>query len=252
MQSTLSGNTIEATEPEQNANGGGVAANPVFTIAGSTFSSNSADGVGGGAIGSLSSYHLPVPTAPSDASGISNSTFTWNSAELAGAFADANALPVANSTVAFNTSRYGGAVAILDSGTAQNDYTLYLDSTIIARNSIDGPGGHAADLATSPQLTLTVIGSNNLVGSADPNVTLPPDTLNSDPMLLPLADNGGPTWTMALATGSPAINTGSNPWNFDTDQRGAGFPRVYGSAADIGAYEVQSFPDEVFASGFDP
>ncbi len=249
--STIAGNSVTATDPGQDANGGGVAANSVFTLAGSTFTGNSADGIGGGAIGSLSGYHSPVPASPADAVGIINSTFTGNSAGLASAFADANGLPVANSTIAFNTSRYGGAVGILWSGMYDYTYTLYLDSTIIANNTIDGPGGHAPDLATSPNLTLTVIGSNNLVGSADPNVTLPADTINSDPLLLPLADNGGPTWTMALAPGSPAINAGNNRANLAYDQRGAGYPRVIGAAADIGAYEVQSFPDVIFASGFD-
>ena len=154
--------------------------------------------------------------------------------------------------IASNTSRYGGAVGILWSGTYDYSYTLYLDSTIIANNRIDGPGGHAADLATSPNLTLTVTGSNNLVGTADPNVTLPPDTiLGVDPQLLPLAGNGGATWTMALAPGSPAIDAGSNPRAFDTDQRGAGFARVFGPAADIGAYEVQPAGDVIFVSGFD-
>ena len=249
--STIAGNSVTATDPGQDANGGGVAANSVFTLAGSTFTGNSADGIGGGAIGSLSGYHPPVPASPADAVGIINSTFTGNSAGLASAFADANGLPVANSTIAFNTSRYGGAVGILWSGTYDYTYTLYLDSTIIANNTIDGSGGHAADLATSPNLTLTVIGSSNLVGSADPSVTLPPDTLNSDPLLLPLADNGGPTWTMALAPGSPAINAGNNAANLQYDQRGAGFARVYGPAADIGAYELQSTPDVIFVSGFD-
>ena len=143
-------------------------------------------------------------------------------------------------------------MAIFDGGTALQDYTLYLDSTIIAGNTIDGPGGHAADLAASTNLTLTVIGANNLVGSADPNVTLPPDTLDADPMLLPLADNGGPTWTMALASGSPAIDTGANPLALDTDQRGDGYARVAGAAADIGAYEVQTPGDVIFVDGFDP
>jgi hypothetical protein len=63
--------------------------------------------------------------------------------------------------------------------------------------------------------------------------------LNRDPLLAPLADNGGPTRTHALLPGSPAISAGSNPANLTTDQRGAGFPRVYESAADIGAFEVQ-------------
>src|SRR5206468_2715681 len=40
-------------------------------------------------------------------------------------------------------------------------------------------------------------------------------------------------------TGSPAVNAGSNPANLTTDQRGAGFPRLFESAADMGAFETQ-------------
>jgi hypothetical protein len=43
-----------------------------------------------------------------------------------------------------------------------------------------------------------------------------------------------------LLPGSPAINAGSNPLGLTTDQRGGGFPRVLGGAADMGAYEYQS------------
>jgi hypothetical protein len=70
-------------------------------------------------------------------------------------------------------------------------------------------------------------------------------------MLLPLADNGGPTWTMALASGSPAIDTGANPLALDTDQRGEGYVRVFGAAADIGAYETQPVRDVIFVNGFE-
>jgi hypothetical protein len=57
-----------------------------------------------------------------------------------------------------------------------------------------------------------------------------------DPRLAPLADNGGPTLTMALLTGSPAIDAGDTSAAPTTDQRG--FPRPGGLAADIGAYEL--------------
>ena len=58
---------------------------------------------------------------------------------------------------------------------------------------------------------------------------------NIDPMLGPLADNGGPTWTMALLPGSPAIDAGDSAAAPGTDQRG--FPRPAGLAPDIGAFE---------------
>src|SRR5207237_986994 len=55
-----------------------------------------------------------------------------------------------------------------------------------------------------------------------------------------LANNGGPTQTIALQATSPLVNAGSNPAALTTDQRGTGFVRVSGTAADIGAFEVQA------------
>jgi hypothetical protein len=68
------------------------------------------------------------------------------------------------------------------------------------------------------------------------------DQINTDPLLGPLQDNGGPTFTHALLPGSPAINTGDP--NFTPppfyDQRGPGFDRIRGSRIDIGSFEVQA------------
>jgi len=61
---------------------------------------------------------------------------------------------------------------------------------------------------------------------------------NTDPKLGPLANNGGPTLTMALLPGSPAIDAGNTALAPATDQRG--FPRPAGLAADIGAFEYGS------------
>ncbi|HKH35611.1 MAG TPA: choice-of-anchor Q domain-containing protein, partial [Rubrobacter sp.] len=72
-----------------------------------------------------------------------------------------------------------------------------------------------------------------------------------DPMLGPLADNGGPTETHALLEGSPAINKGNNAFAVDPDgnplqfdQRGQGFARIVGGSVDIGAFEVQGIGSE--------
>jgi hypothetical protein len=85
--------------------------------------------------------------------------------------------------------------------------------------------------------------------TAASTVLLPPDTLQVDPLLAPLADNGGPTWTLALQPGSPALDAGNNFAGLSTDQRGPGFVRVAGGRADIGAYEVHV--DAIFVDGFD-
>src|SRR5262249_10305905 len=57
----------------------------------------------------------------------------------------------------------------------------------------------------------------------------------TDPVLAPLADNGGPTQTHALPAGSPALHQGSNPAPLATDQRGP--PPQFGGRGDIGALE---------------
>src|SRR5262249_32666420 len=66
------------------------------------------------------------------------------------------------------------------------------------------------------------------------------DLLNLDPKLGPLQDNGGPTLTHALLPGSPALDAGDNAGAPTHDQRGPGFPRIFGGTIDIGAFEVQT------------
>jgi hypothetical protein len=75
------------------------------------------------------------------------------------------------------------------------------------------------------------------------------DQINTDPMLGPLQDNGGPAFTHTLLSGSPAIDAGDpsfDPYSFNPplleDQRGAGFPRVVNDRIDIGAFEVPPAP----------
>jgi hypothetical protein len=72
--------------------------------------------------------------------------------------------------------------------------------------------------------------------------TGPGDTVDLDPLLGPLDDNGGPTSTRALLSGSPATDAGDDqvcaaPPVDGVDQRG--YPRQYHPHCDIGAFEVQ-------------
>jgi len=69
---------------------------------------------------------------------------------------------------------------------------------------------------------------------------------NINPLLVPLANNGGPTLTHVPLAGSPAIDAGDTSIVFNSaefDQRGAPFVRVGGGRIDIGAYEVQTAAD---------
>jgi hypothetical protein len=93
---------------------------------------------------------------------------------------------------------------------------------------VPGTNGAAWGSTVCSTLVYTLIASNTPAGN---------DTF-TDPKLGPLADNGGPTLTMALLPGSPAIDAGSTSTAPATDQRG--FPRPAGLTTDIGAFEYDS------------
>ena len=82
---------------------------------------------------------------------------------------------------------------------------------------------------------VVVDGGHNLSSDSSCNFTNTGSLNNTDPMLGSLQDNGGPTPTMALLPGSPAIDAGDTAAAPQTDQRG--IVRPVGPAADIGAFE---------------
>lgn len=174
---------------------------------------------------------------------ITNSTISGNlAADGAGIGNTYGALHVSNSTIAWNNAfEHGGGVWF-----RYPYYAFDLTSSIIAGND-----ANEVEDIFPPGMTIT--GSHDIVLGA-PGVDLPPDTIDEDPRLQKLADNGGDTPTLAFFDNSPAIDSGINPLGLSYDQRGEGFARVYGGAADIGAYEAQPTApsDRIFASGFDP
>jgi len=224
------------------------------TIQNSTFSGNVASGKGG----AIYLYYSGGMT-------ISDSTISGNQASSGGAiyFYTAGNSTITNSTISGNTaSGDGGAIVLYRSILAVNNST-------ISGNTAGTAGGgfyltDAGNLA-SPRLILTSsivanntaeVGANDLAranGTIDATSSLirtPAGNINGinsanivgvDPMLGPLANNGGPTKTQALLPGSPAIDMGINPLVLAFDQRGTGFARSVG-VTDIGAFEVQAPP----------
>ena len=92
--------------------------------------------------------------------------------------------------------------------------------------------------------TVTSLGYNLSYDDGGGFLTGPGDQINTDPLLGPLQDNGGPTSTHELVPGSPAIDAGDP--NFTPppfyDQRGMPFIRVFNGRIDIGSFEVQPTP----------
>ena len=136
--------------------------------------------------------------------------------------------------------------------------TANLNNTIIAAQT----GG--LDINTLTPGDGVVSGNNNLIGDGSGQFDLENGvdgnqvgtTANPiNPLLGPLAPNGGPTETMALLPGSPAIDAGDSALAVDangkpltTDQRGTPFARISGAAVDIGAFEVQPNPGPTLSS----
>jgi hypothetical protein len=162
-----------------------------------------------------------------------------------GAIADTNGLlRLVNCTVAANTAQAGsggtGGYGTLGQspGSAGGSGVAWgglqsrgssLVNTLLATNL---PGGNCIG-------TLADLG-HNLSSDASCVFTNSGSLNSTDPLLGPLAANGGPTLTMALLPGSPAINGGDPAAAPATDQRG--YPRPVGPAADIGAFEYGSIP----------
>jgi uncharacterized delta-60 repeat protein len=190
---------------------------------------------------------------------IINSTISGNaSSATAGAMlAFGNvALELDNSTVSDNLAaltRTGGIIMSSGdtypvSGSNTSRPTLKLVSSILANDS-SSAGDLATSTATIPSFAINASNSLiekycstcNLSVSGTGNLVPVGATPGPDPVLGPLAFNGGTTRTHALLAGSPAIDTGSNPLGLTTDQRSAtNSPRLVGAAVDMGAYEVIS------------
>jgi hypothetical protein len=244
--------------------GGGISANGgSVTVSNSTLSGNSAT-FGGGISASGGSVTVNNSTlsgnSAADGGGISanggsvtvsNSTLSGNIAVSVppgvfgdfafggsggGIYANGGSVTVSNCTLAGNSAADGGGIY-----TFAGPSTVTLRNTLVARNTLtdgatpsDISGG--LDAANSWNNLIGTGGSGGLIDGVQGN-----RVGVSDPGLATLGNYGGPTQTIALLSGSPAINAGNNAFApGPTDQRG--LPRIVGGTVDIGAFESQGRP----------
>lgn len=235
VASTISGNAGET--------GGAILNDGALTLRGSTISGNT--GVLGVGLYSDGTASLGDDT-------ISGNTGTGSSGDLStvGAGIDnfgKGTVTLNNVTIALNTANNQGVTDPVNGpgfggGLANEGGSVQVENSIIAGNTaINGTGPDCGGPITAQGYILIQNPSGCTIGG-----TTTGDLLGASPRLGPLQNNGGPTFTQALLSGSPAIDAanpappGSGPTAcLTTDQRGYPRPSPPGGRCDMGAYELQ-------------
>ena len=232
--------------------GGGISNSGVLSINNSSFVGNTATNESTAAGGAI--YNLGTVT-------INKTTFNGNTVNARSAYGGAvynsGSLTITSSTLYGNSATglfggWGGGVinygktwissSTFSGNSAATGGGIYNSTTATIQNSIiaNSVGGNCSGTMSSNGYNLSSDGTCNFSHSGDLN--------NTNPKLGALKNNGGPTDTMALPSGSPAIDAGnpagctdSHAHLLTTDQRGQPRPdKEDTGGCDIGAYESQT------------
>jgi len=265
-QGTLTLNNCLLDHDSANGIGGGGIANygGTITLNSCTFSNDSAtySNSEGGGLATFSAGHVAKTrvngctfslcsahagggmfTSSSDCV-VTNCTFSNNSAFHGGAFVPFNnrTMTMINCTISGNSATsVGGGIWIW------GPTTFNLINTIVAGNTATSSGPDISGTVATADHNLigNASGSSGLKNGVNGNIVGGNGNPVINPMLGPLQNNGGPTQTMALLPGSPAIAAADNSMAPATDQRGYNRIDLAGETTDIGAFEVQSFDPPV-------
>jgi predicted outer membrane repeat protein len=230
-----------------------IGTNFITTISGSNFSANSAGNAGGGI------KHVAFGVVE-----IAKTDFIYNTAISAGGAISVYSgdMDIQNSTFSGNSSKRGGGIKSRQVGV--NNYTLDIKHSTFAYNvatEIDNEenpyhnlwGGGALNVSESINLENNLFAYNtsidcqlengmNYSGSGNYSTDgTCGGTVETNPLIGPLKDNGGGTQTHALLSGSPLIDVLSGCAGMLDDQRG--ITRQQGSGCDPGSYEFD--PNEI-------
>lgn len=229
--------------------GGGMYTEGTATVNNSTFVGNTALALGGGIVNEAG---FAV---------VKNTLFRDNAAEVGAGMSNSGGLTLQNATFSGNRVRQDGVLVNYGKATVQNaTFSENIDATgnsgasviwqvsskplhlknVVVKGFVEG--GFGGENCSSFDLTGYVSMVSDGFNLSDdtscaPFFTAPGDKNNTDPLLGPLADNGGPTLTHMPQPGSPLLDGGQCIADLATDQRGAARPQ--GAACDIGAVEAR-------------
>ena len=253
-ESTLSVNRARGAPNAccSDALGGGIYNNAgTVNVTGSSFDNNQTHGSAYAGVGGKSRggaiYNQAGVVHVVNSTFVSNAAFRANASTQpgrteGGALATVGGTThISNSTIFNNRAGYGGGVFVGDT-----DPLCEVKSTLLAAN-LAGSGPDTWGTLTSQGYNFFSDASGATITPAQAT-----DIFGGDPMIDLNRFNGGPTYTLGLRPGSPAIDKGTSAGlagPLSTDQRGAGFPRKVnnpfvanapgGDGTDIGAFEVQ-------------
>jgi hypothetical protein len=264
VNATISGVTIANGNALGSTGGGGIYNTGTLALSDSTIFGNDGTGGsfgGGGIFNSGGAVTISNSTISGNMVGnnyagggiantggtvtITNSSISGNSASAGGGIYNftTGMVNITNSTITSNSisgnSPGGGGVHNVNGGTVR------VRNTIIAMNtSANGPDFNGA--LTSQNFNLIGNNSGAIITPAQPADQIGTNAAPIDPLLGDLQDNGGPTFTHAVLSGSTAIDRGDSGGS-GTDQRGFArpldFPEIdnnpNGDGSDIGAFEAQ-------------
>ncbi|HUF54208.1 MAG TPA: right-handed parallel beta-helix repeat-containing protein [Dehalococcoidia bacterium] len=189
---------------------------------------------------------------------VESSTIAFNSARAVGGILTYFALELTNSTVTGNTATNNSSGVFVDGGETIPDFEVNILNSTIANNPGNDYINGLINRSDTGTVTNTII-ANNGFSNCDGDIISGGHNIGTDDTcsfnaagdlpnvpnagLAPLADYGGPTKTISLLEGSPAIDAGDNAACPATDQRGVARPidgdGVGGAVCDIGAVETE-------------
>ncbi len=250
------------------AGGAGGIYNSLGTITptNSTLAFNTASAGEGGAAGAAGPYGWGGGTGGGHSaaskiglSGAGGVGASGGSASGGGMYTVTGGTTLVNDTVADNSVSAGSGQGAGGLGSAtggglsiSGSSTVTIANLLIAKNI--QTGGDIDGTVTSLGHNLVGVVDSNTIGLVSSDLTGNVYSPENPGLSTTLADNGGPTQTLALLVGSPAIDAGSNALAVGPggasllfDQRGAGYSRIVGGTVDIGAYQAD--PAMQIASG---
>jgi hypothetical protein len=241
ISSTVSNNSAGVPDPFPMGSGGGITNDGTLTITDSTIKGNQCPVAGGGIVNGGTLTITTSTVSGNSATGQHDGQPWGHGGGIVGEVTFNNST-LSNNYANLSTGGIEGSGTIMNSTISDNNGGgVSVNGALEIGNTILKAGASGANISNNGG-TVSSQGYNVCSDNGGGFLNGPGDQINTDPMLGPLQDNGGPTFTHELLKGSPAIDAGDPKFAPPPyyDQRGPDFWRVRNGRIDVGSFEVQA------------